>query len=161
MTSLAHRPVPHHQRRVHADPVSLVQRSLLGQRPRPAAVGIEDSGRDTLEQNGRRAPELGAPEALVRVRVHVDETGRHVEVACIDDQLCRGAVQATHRRDPSVADADIRPVPGISRAVENASSANEHVEALLRERVGRAEKSEQNGQSMHRALPFGARAYHR
>jgi hypothetical protein len=152
--------MPHHERRVHSDAVSLVARALLGERPRSAAVGIEHGGRYSLKEDRRRPLELVPIQPIVRVRMHVDETRRDVELSRLDDDPRLGALQAAHGDDASVADSDIGAVPGITRAVENAPSVDEDVEALLRGGRGGSRQNQQKSQSMH-GSPFAGGAYHR
>ncbi len=100
--------------------------AVLGseRRDREAAVAA-DHGRDAVQ---RRRRQRRVPEHLgVVVRVDVDESGRD-DLAVGVDRARRLLVDVADRRDPAVADSDVGDPAGRTRAVDDRSIADDHVE---------------------------------
>ena len=84
----------------------------------------------------------------VGVVVDVDEARRDREAGCVDG-ACRGLPgQSSHRRDPSLPDADIAEVRRIAGAIDDVPAANQQIEILC----GCGRKRQQKQPEFHKKL---------
>ncbi len=114
------------ERDVHADAALLEACALRAQIRRAAAVRVQRDRRDALREQ-LTALLQGSFETLGRVRMHVDETGRHRSSLGIDHTGRRGVSEPAHVDDPSAANADVGGDPRITAPVEHAAVANQNV----------------------------------
>src|SRR6516165_8889723 len=68
--------------------------------------------------------------------MNVDETGRHDHPARVDDELGRAPAQWPHRGDLAGSDRDIAGPRRITRAVNDAAVANQHVKIRATQQTG-------------------------
>ena len=94
-----------------------------------------DFGRDALRDLAGGA--VVDKDVEFRLAQHVDEAGRHHEVASIDGRRRRPPGQLADRRDAIARDAEIAEIPRRAGAVDNAATGDEDVEGGTRRRGGR------------------------
>ncbi len=127
----AHGPVTDEGADVDRRPRGLHLGQVRADLHRAAAVGARDDRRHPLPHVvlGRRvADDVLTVPAFLRMRVDVDEPGRDDEPARVDDS---GAARLEPRRDRGnrvALDADVRAEPGISRPVDDSSTAHDQIE---------------------------------
>ena len=101
-------------------------RQVLADRPGRAAVVPLGQRRDALQQVVVRRRHV--EDAAHRVRVRIDEPGRHHQPPGVEDAV-RGRVrQVADARDAVAAHRDVGAQPRIARAVDHPSAADEQVE---------------------------------
>ena len=67
-------------------------------------------------------------EGEVRVRVHVDEAGRHVEPVGVDRPAGRLAAEPSHGHDPVTLDPQVGVEPGVAGSIDDTPTADDDVE---------------------------------
>ena len=156
----ADRAVADQQQGVGADAELLDERPLLRDRPRRAAVLVDDDRGDALrDQVGRGAAAgvlVAEPAArvgpVVGVRVDVDEAGRDVLAGCVDGARGLGASQRADRGDAPAADRDVGREPRVAGPVEDPAVPDQQVvrlRRLLRGQGGGAGGEDKAGEKGH------------
>src|SRR5678815_2762240 len=102
--------------------------SLLLEVDGPAAVRIADDRRHALREQTARVAQLFTRETFERMRMRIDEAGRHVPIARVNGDRAGSVRQMTNRRDAVPGDADVDTQPRIAAAVEDTGVRDQDVE---------------------------------
>ena len=138
----AHRPVTDELSDVHAEAVRRQLRPLLGEIDRAAPVRIGEDRRQPHRQEGFAVAEARAREAGARVRMRVDEAGRHVQTGRIDHFVGGYVAEPSDGGDPLTADEHVRQHPRVPGAVEHASVLDEDGALLGARRRGEGQQKD-------------------
>ena len=126
-----HLPGAHHQHGVGANALALQLRGVgvhrLVQRPRPVAVGAADHGRHALGQIRQTRGQLRDVQPALRVRVHVNEPGRHVEAVGPNGVGGAPRAEAADGRDPAFSDHHVGGKRLRAAAVDDLTPQDQHV----------------------------------
>ena len=120
------------------DPQTVPQQgiTLRGQIHRPATVRVDEHGGDALgEQRVRPTQRLGG-EPACRMRVRIDETGRHPRPIGIDDAARARAVDEADGGDAAIADRHVGAIPRVPGAVDDEAVGDHERVGLLSQRRG-------------------------
>ena len=127
------RSVPYHGNHVHGHPGSPVRLHLVGDGPPyVSAIRAEHHRRDALhDQVVRPTPlHIVRGECTIRVGVHVDEAGDHVEARRVDHPSSGSVRQVSHAHDLVAPNAHVGVERRVARAIQHSPTADHDVEVL-------------------------------
>jgi hypothetical protein len=112
---------------VHADAQGAKRRPLRREVERTAAVRVDHHGRDALRKQRLRRVQSLAQQAFGRVRMDVDETGRHDLATGVEFARARPSAEIADRDDAPASDGDAAGLEWPCRPVAETPIPNQEI----------------------------------